>query len=93
MIYWPLSNWCAAYADSSKLKSANKVWFPEDPRVQKCTRFSDSNVNAWISTVSQNKFSPATTLRLYALNGHQQVAIPFAMLTNMKVCGKCFPKN
>ena len=60
--------------------------------MQKCTRFSDANVNAYIGMVSNNKFTPASTLRFSKLSNHLQVAIPFAMLDKMKVCGKCFPK-
>lgn len=81
------------YADTTQLKSANKVWFTEDPKLKKCTRFSDANVNAYIGMVSSNKFSPASTLRFSRIEDYLQVAIPFAMLNKMKVCGKCFPKT
>ncbi|KAF2631857.1 hypothetical protein BU25DRAFT_406388 [Macroventuria anomochaeta] len=85
-------NWCIAYADSAQLKAANKVWFTEDQKLLQCTRFSDANVNAYINMVSNNKFTPASTLRFSELDKHLQVAIPFAMLDKMKVCGKCFPR-
>lgn len=59
----------------------------------KSTRFSDSNVNAYIGMMSCNKFSPASTLRFAKMETYLQVAIPFAMLDKMKVCGKCFPRT
>jgi hypothetical protein len=43
--------------------------------------------------MSGNKFSPASTLRFAKMDTYLQVAIPFAMLDKMKVCGKCFPKT
>ncbi|KAJ8118207.1 hypothetical protein OPT61_g773 [Boeremia exigua] len=86
-------HWCVAYADSTKLKDADKVWFTEDPRLKQCTRFSDSNVDAYIGMMSGNKFSPASTLRFAKMDTYLQVAIPFAMLNKMKVCGRCFPKT
>jgi hypothetical protein len=61
--------------------------------LKQCTRFSDSNVDAYISMMSSNKFSPASTLRFAKMDTYLQVAIPFAMLDKMKVCGKCFPKT
>ncbi|KAH6642137.1 hypothetical protein C7974DRAFT_384909 [Boeremia exigua] len=86
------THWCVAYADTTQLKAANKVWFTEDPKLKQCTRFSDSNVNAYISIMSNDKFSPASTLRFAKLEHYLQVAIPFAMLDKMKVCGKCYPR-
>lgn len=56
-----------------------------------CTRFSDANVDAYIGTMSDKKFSPASTLRFAKMSTYLQVAIPFKMLDKMKVCGKCFP--
>lgn len=60
--------------------------------MKECTRFSDANVNAYIGMMSNNKFSPASTLRFAKLGAFLQVAIPFTMLDRMKVCGKCFPR-
>jgi hypothetical protein len=59
--------------------------------LERCTRRNDNNVNAWILTASNNKFTPETTLRFSTLEGFHQVAIPFDMLDKMKVCGKCYP--
>jgi hypothetical protein len=84
-------SWCVAYADISKLKAADKVWFPENETLKKCTRFDDNKVDTWILTVSNDKFTPAETLRLSKFETYHQLAIPYAMLDNMKVCGKCYP--
>jgi hypothetical protein len=58
--------------------------------LEACTRRNDNNVNAWILATSNNKFTPETTLRFSKLKKFNQVAIPFAMLDKMKVCGKCY---
>jgi hypothetical protein len=58
--------------------------------LEACTRRNDNNVNAWILTVSNNKFNPETTLRFSKLQHFHQVAIPFAALDKMEVCGKCY---
>lgn len=80
------------YADSTQLKAAKKVWFTEDLRLKECTRFTDASVEAYIGLISNNKFSPASTLRFAKLEDYLQVAIPFPMLDKMEICGKCFPK-
>lgn len=85
-------SWCVAYADKTKFAAADKAWIPDNdicPNI----RYNDQLINDYILLVSQEKFSPATTLRFSPLVPHLQMAIPFKLLDDMDVCGICYPKK
>lgn len=59
-------------------------------------RFNDKLIDSYILLVSQNKYTPSSTLRFApyddGVSKYTQMAVPFNLLDTMKMCGVCFPK-